>query len=161
MIRQEQLFDFSEVENAPAPKKASNHCNNVGAIAEHAFQLHAAENGFTVFVPIGHAQSVDVVIQEPGCRALTVQIKQAQHRPNGVYRIPLSRSRPSYRGPNENGVLYKKYQPGEFDIVAGYIAPLKSFWLAWLDDVCGVTSRSIDPSACALDCWSNFKRKAD
>jgi len=159
MIRQEQLFDFSEIENKLVTPKNPNISNKLGTEAETAFMFHAVKNGFTVFTPIGHAQSVDIVIQEPGFRPLSVQIKYAQHRPNGKYRIPLSKARPSYRSKFDNGKSFKKYNAGEFDIIAGYLEPLDSFWLAWLDDVCGITSKSVDPSACSLNDWQSFKHK--
>lgn len=129
-----------------------------GAIAEMAFATHAARKGWVPFLPVGHAQLIDLVISKPGARPLSVQVKTALKRESGNYRIVMtSRRRGTKRRPHEDGTTFRTYQPGDFDILAGYVVDQNAFFIAWLNDVSGMTSLAFSPNDSRIGDWERIE----
>jgi hypothetical protein len=99
-----------------------------GEIAEQLFAAAAMVHDFDIFVPVGHAQTADLIIMRPGSRPLAVQVKTGY----------IEEGYDSYSVNVGRGKLIKTaYKAGDFDVLAAYLPDLNQFVLWTFEDLQG------------------------
>jgi hypothetical protein len=136
----EYLFDVVPV-TVPRIAPEHNPIGNDGSLEELCFLTAARGRGYVTWVPIGHSQKADVAIWQRPHRPITVQVKRGSfHR--GAWRAHVG----STRGGREKKLRrankqpldeLRKYQVGDFDVLAVYVPPANAFRFWPLHTVAG------------------------
>lgn len=147
------LFSMKGIEKEPEEKDSRGSACHTGIIAEMRFGLKAAEEGFSVFFPMGHSHKADVIVWQPPAPPLTIQVKKAVYQwRTGTFKFPLCTINP--RTGNAN--LYGK---GDFDFIAAYIEDRKTFAFYPIEELCGKTSHHWGVGH-REDNWDDLKTEA-
>ena len=134
----EYLFDVKEV-TADAQPQDYSPLGNDGSFEELCMLMAARERGYVTWVPIGHSQKADVSIWSPPHRPITVQVKRARFAHDG-WRAFVAAARGGKdiaKAKDKGRVLdkYRRYQVGDFDVLAVYVPPARAFRFYALKDV--------------------------
>jgi len=136
----EYLFDVKEV-TVPKQPVDYNALGNDGSFEEICLLKAARERGFVTWMPIGHSQKADVIIWMPPHKPLTVQVKKAQWN-KGQWRAYVGAARGGHskarrREEGKDADPYRRYEVGDFDILAVYIPPADAFRFWHLPAIAG------------------------
>lgn len=140
------LFDVQQYETLPDTDDDSPRNCESGSIAESEFLTQAQRNGWHCFVPFGHATTTDMIVYRKFARPLTVQIKKGvyQNAGSGCWKVMIGAGKPSCAAnPKEYGKRYRKYERGEFDVIAMWVQEKECFVFWTLDSLVedGVSSK--------------------
>jgi hypothetical protein len=131
------LFDVKEVTTEAKPERSA--LGNDGSFEELCMLTAARERGYVTWVPIGHSQKADVSIWLPPHRPITVQVKRARFAHDG-WRAFVAAARGGKdiaKAKDKGRVLdkYRRYEVGDFDVLAVYVPPARAFRFYALKDV--------------------------
>ena len=101
-----------------------NNCAT-GTSHELIFCAEASQRGWKIYMPMGHAQTIDVMIAKPQAKPISIQIKTA------TYDKHLDR----YGVMTSRGTSKSCYEVGDFDILAAWIPDLKEFVFWRFDEI--------------------------
>lgn len=137
----EYLFNVSNI-TTTGPQPEHNPMGNDGSLEELFMLAAAREQGYSTWVPIGHSQKADVCLWMPPCRPITVQVKRARFTKGGSWQAHVGSSRggleKKLRRANKKPLdELKKYQVGDFDILAVFVPTARAFRFWRLRDVAG------------------------
>jgi hypothetical protein len=131
------LFSLEDGIHAPISGGAVLSACRKGELAETLFIAGAMVHDWEIFNPFGHSQTADVILNRPGVRPITVQVKTA--RRNSV--------RPKHHQISCCRTSGAPYQPGDFDVLAAYLPDLNQFVLYSMQDLNGRAAMSYNPEA--------------
>jgi hypothetical protein len=136
----EYLFDVVSV-TVPRIPPEHNPIGNDGSFEELCFLTAARERGYVTWVPIGHSQKADVAIWRRPHRPITVQVKRGQFRKGGwrchVGATRGGREKKMRRANNKPLDELRKYEVGDFDVLALYVPPANAFRFWPLHSIAG------------------------
>jgi hypothetical protein len=149
-MMREELFELSEFTKEREEQGSLSESCNSGYAAEAFLVYQACKRGFTVFKPDSHSTKIDLVLHKPNCKLIGVQVKKATlQRSEGrryfsdTWKFMVGAGRPSRaRDPVDRGPNYVRYQRGDFDVLAAYIAERESFVFYLLDEICDKSTKN-------------------
>ena len=115
-----------------------------GLIGELKLALEATSRDWQVFLPNTHHTKVDMILMKPPGRPITVQVKkgclQRQAKPHHAasWKVLIGSCKSS--STTSKAPRLNRYQVGDFDIMAVYIAELDVFAFYKLADIAGRSS---------------------
>ncbi len=135
-MNSEYLFSVEEYDTAAELEQGSVNCNS-GATAELKFSVAAQELGFYTYIPLCHATSVDIVILKHSKTPITIQVKKGVYQKrDDCWKVTIGTQKPSCAVSSKDyGKRYRKYQRGEFDVLAMWVKECDGFVLWTLDEL--------------------------
>jgi hypothetical protein len=149
--------EYTTIKNVDAVLSSNNQS---GTLAEIALAKDAIKKGYTVYFPIGHSTKADLILMRNSKKPITVQVKKAvfQKEP-GNYKILVGTGKPSCAYNKElHGLRYKKYQLGDFDVLACYIDDCDKFYFVELKDCLETATFRISPHTDKMNNWEVIER---
>jgi hypothetical protein len=131
-----ELFDITKIVSRSSAATELSACRK-GEISETLFIAGAMVHDWEIFTPFGHAQTADLCLVRPGARPITVQVKTARR----------NSARPKHHQINCCRTSGAPYQPGDFDVLAVYLADLNQFVFYSMQDLNGRAGMSYNPEA--------------
>jgi hypothetical protein len=136
-ISDNYLFPVEQYEEEADLTEGQSKSCDTGTQAEILFMGEAAQRGWSVYVPLGHSTQADVILLKSGVAPITVQVKKGVYQKiGGFWKTVMGSCKPTCAAnPNDYGKRYRKYQKGEFDILALWIMERNGFALYTLDEL--------------------------
>jgi hypothetical protein len=136
-INDKYLFPIEQYEEETDLAEGQSKSCDTGTQAEILFMAAASQQGWCVYAPLGHSTQVDVILLKSGITPITVQVKKGVYQKDGgFWKTVMGSCKPTCAAnPNDYGKRYRKYQKGEFDILALWIMERNGFALYSLSEL--------------------------
>jgi hypothetical protein len=131
------LFPIEEYEEEVKSIEGQSKNCDTGTQGEILFMGAASQNGWYIYTPLGHSTQADLILLKPSVTPITVQVKKGVYQKDGgFWKTVIGSCKPTCAAnPNDYGKRYRKYQKGEFDILAMWIMERNGFALYTLEEL--------------------------